>query len=494
MAYETTRLLIDGQLCEAENGKTYPDISPWNGKEIGEAADASLADMERAIAAARRAFDETDWSTNHAGRIAALRKYARVLQDNRQRFVDLARDEVGAPGATVPIAACDMPLAMIDGFLDVAENYEWEEDIGTASLFGFESRRKVWKEAVGVVAAITPWNVPTQINIAKVLPALAAGCTVVLKPAPETPMLAALMGELAVEAGLPAGVLNVITAADAVATGEMLVNDPRVDAISFTGSTQTGKRIMADAAKRVARVFLELGGKSASIVLDDAPDFTAAVGGAAMVTFHAGQGCATLTRLLVPKARYDEATAILKAAFESIEYGDPDSPMQIMGSLISKKQQDRVLEYIEIGKAEGARLVTGGKIPEGRTEGFFVEPTLFADVTNNMRIAREEIFGPVLVVIPFENDEDAIRIANDSEYGLSGAVHSSSMERAMNVARRVRTGTMSVNGGMWYAGDAPFGGYKQSGIGREMGRMGFEEYLETKTVALPEALADSGAG
>lgn len=483
--YPNSKLLIDGELCEAECGSTYPDISPWNGKEIGQAADGSLADLDRAIAAARRAFDDSDWATDHAKRIAALRKYAEVLKANRQRFADLARDEVGAPGATIFSAACDAPLGMIDGWLDFAENYEWEQDIGTAEMFGMISRRKVWKEPVGVVAAITPWNVPNQINIAKVLPALAAGCTVVLKPAPETPMCGALMGELAVEAGLPAGVLNVITSGDAASVGAALVADPRVDAISFTGSTGTGKAIMASAAQRVAKVFLELGGKSASIILDDVEDFAGTVAGGAMVCFHAGQGCATITRLLVPRARHDEAVAILKAAFESIPYGDPDAP-QIMGSLISKRQQERVLEYIAIGKAEGATLVTGGGIPADKTEGFFVEPTLFANVSNDMRIAQEEIFGPVLVVIPYDDDEDAIRIANDSQYGLSGAVHSSNMERALNIAKRIRTGTFSINGGMWYAGDAPFGGYKQSGIGRESGAEGFEEYLETKCVALPE--------
>lgn len=484
--YPNSMLLIDGKLCEAENGATYPDISPWNGKEIGQAADGSLADLDRAISAARRAFDETDWSTDHAKRIAALRKYAEVLKANRQRFADLARDEVGAPGASIFSAACDAPLGMIDGWLDVADNYEWEKDIGTAEMFGMTSRRKVWKEPVGVVAAITPWNVPNQINIAKALPALAAGCTVVLKPAPETPMCGALLGELAVEAGLPAGVLNVITSADAASVGAALVADPRVDAISFTGSTQTGKAIMASASQRVAKVFLELGGKSASIILDDVDDFATTVAGGVMVCFHAGQGCATITRLLVPRERHDEAVAILKHAFESITYNDPNNPMQIMGSLISKRQQERVLEYIEIGKAEGATLVTGGGIPESMPEGFFVEPTLFANVSNDMRIAREEIFGPVLVVIPYDDDEDAIRIANDSDYGLSGAVHSSNLDRALGIAKRIRTGTFSVNGGMWYAGDAPFGGYKQSGIGRESGVEGFEEYLETKCVALPE--------
>ncbi|HEY3694972.1 aldehyde dehydrogenase family protein [Phenylobacterium sp.] len=483
--YPDAKLLIDGELRPAENGATYPDIGPWDGEEIGRAADASLGDLDKAIGAARRAFDTTDWSTNHKKRVATLRVFADLLRKNRDRLAEIAHDEVGAPLGTIFSAQCDWPLGMLDFVLDTADNYEWEDDLGVAkSGPGANSRRKVWKEPVGVVAAITPWNVPTQINLAKIVPALAAGCTVILKPAPETPMLAAVLGEVAVEAKLPPGVFNVITSSGPAEIGEALVKDPRVDLISFTGSTATGKRIMANAAEKLSRVFLELGGKSAMIVLDDA-DFIPAVSRAAGVVYNAGQGCATHTRLLVPKSRYDEAIAILTQVMGSIQYGDPTAPTQIMGPLISDRQRQRVMSYIEIGKQEGARLVLGGKIPAKHDKGFWFEPTLFADVTNDMRIAQEEIFGPVLVVIPFEDDEDAIRIANDSIYGLSGGVASKSMERALNVARKVRTGTFSVNGGSWFAGDTPFGGFKQSGIGREMGVAGFEEYLELKTVGLP---------
>jgi aldehyde dehydrogenase (NAD+) len=483
--YPDAKLLIDGELRAAENGATYADISPLNGEEIGRAADATLGDLDKAIAGARRAFDETDWSTNHPARIAKLRVFADLLRKNRDRLAAIAQDEVGAPMGCIYSAQCDWPLGMLDYVLDTAAGYEWEQDLGVAvGPTGAKSHRKVWKEPVGVVAAITPWNVPTQINLAKVIPALAAGCTVILKPAPETPMLATILGELAFEAKLPAGVFNVITSSAPVEIGEALVKDPRVDSISFTGSTATGKRIMANAAEKLSRVFLELGGKSALIVLDDA-DFGPAVGSAAGVVYNAGQGCATLTRLLVPKARYEEAIAILKHALESIPYGDPTAPTQIMGPLISERQRQRVMGYVDIGVKEGARLVTGGKIPAGFDKGFWFEPTLFADVTNDMRIAQEEIFGPVLVVIPYEDEDDAIRIANDSVYGLSGGVASSNMERALRVARKVRTGTFSVNGGMWYGADSPFGGFKQSGIGREMGLAGFEEYLEMKTVALP---------
>jgi aldehyde dehydrogenase (NAD+) len=276
----------------------------------------------------------------------------------------------------------------------------------------------------------------------------------------------------------------VVSSADPAAVGEVLTRDPRVDVVSFTGSTAVGRRIMAASADTVKKVFLELGGKSANIVLDDA-DVAAACGFAGSICYHAGQGCAIMTRLLLPRSRYEEGVEIAKASFEAVKYGDPTDIQNSMGPLINARQRERVLGYIEKGVSEGARLVTGGKRPEHLPKGYYVEPTLFADVDNSMTIAQEEIFGPVLTVIPFEDDDDAVRIANDSIYGLSGGVTSGSLDRALAVARRVRTGTLVVNGGLWFGPDAPFGGYKQSGVGREMGVEGFEEYLETKTVGLP---------
>ena len=314
--------------------------------------------------------------------------------------------------------------------------------------------------------------------------ALLAGCTVILKPAPDTPGMGAIFGELAAEAGFPAGVVNVVFGSDPAEAGEMLVADPRVDLISFTGSTGVGKRIMEKGAETLKRVFLELGGKSAKIVLDDAPNFAMDVA-MTMLVFHAGQGCAVQSRLLVPRSRYEEAKAILKGAYANFgdNWGDANHPEHIMGPVISKKQQERVLSYIELGKQEGATLLHGGNARPDKGGGFFIEPTVFVDVTNDMRIAQEEIFGPVLVVIPFEDDDDAVRIANESSYGLSGGVSSGSHERAMNVAKRIRTGSVSVNNGMCIAGDIPFGGYKASGIGREWGVEGIEEFLETKLIA-----------
>jgi len=346
------------------------------------------------------------------------------------------------------------------------------------------SKRLLWREPAGVAAAITPWNIPFHINMAKIVPALAAGCTVILKAAPETPWSATFIGRIAAEhTDLPPGVLNVLTSSDRGRVGELLASDPRVDVVSFTGSTATGRRVMALASATVKRVFLELGGKSATIVLDDA-DFSSALLSGFAVCYHAGQGCAIPTRLLLPRARYHEGIEFLRGAFAQFAYGDPRGQGQIMGPLISARQQARVLEYIEIGKREGARLVCGGGRPAHLPRGYYVEPTIFADVTNDMRIAQEEIFGPVLVVIPYEDDEDAVRIANDSIYGLSGAIIGST-ERALAMARRIRTGTLNVNGANFFAPDSPFGGYKQSGIGREMGVAGLEEYLQIKTVAVP---------
>jgi aldehyde dehydrogenase (NAD+) len=282
---------------------------------------------------------------------------------------------------------------------------------------------------------------------------------------------------------MPPGVFNVVTASDPAEVGEFLTADPRVDMVSFTGSTAVGRHIMARSADTVKKVFLELGGKSAHIVLDDA-DLEATLPFAAFSFVHAGQGCAMTMRWLIPRDRYQQAVELAQAATESLAWGDPSDPSNLMGPLINARQRERVLGYIEKGKAEGARLVTGG----GRgphEKGYYVEPTLFADVDNSMTIAREEIFGPVLTLLPFDDDDDAVRIANDSDYVLSGGVSSASLERAESVARRLRTGTVGVNGGMWYAPDSPFGGYRQSGLGREMGLEGFSEYLETKTLGFP---------
>jgi aldehyde dehydrogenase (NAD+) len=478
------KLFIDGQLRDATGGRTYDVIGPWTGEKVGTAADATVEDVDAAIAVARRAFDTTDWSTNVEKRLALVKKYRELFEKNRGRLGELAMHEAGAAQGAVCRAHVDMALDGWDDYLRVFPDVTWERDYGTRQAFGMNHKRIAVYEPIGVVAAITPWNVPLYVNIGKVVAALLAGCTVILKPAPNTPGMGAIFGELAAEAGFPAGVMNVVFGEDPALAGEMLVNDPRVDLITFTGSTMIGKRIMEQGAKTLKRVFLELGGKSAKIVLDDAPNFAQEVA-QTMLVFHAGQGCAVQSRLLVPRSRYEEAKQVLKHAYGAFgdNWGDANEPGHIMGPVISKRQMDRVLSYIELGQQEGATLLHGGKARPDKGGGYFIEPTVFVDVTNDMRIAQEEIFGPVLVVIPFEDDEDAIRIANQSEYGLSGGVSSADQERAMRVARRIRSGTVSVNNGMCIAGDIPFGGYKASGIGREWGVEGIEEFLETKLIA-----------
>jgi aldehyde dehydrogenase (NAD+) len=478
------KLYIDGVIRRAKGDKTYDNIGPWTGDVIGKAADASKEDVEAAIVAARKAFDTTDWSSKHEYRFELMKKYRDVLYANRQKLVDIARHEAGSAIGAAARAQVDGALIGMDGMLECFPHVKFEEDRGIRNEYGFNTQRYVTHEAVGVVGAITPWNVPLYVNIGKVVAALLAGCTVILKPAPDTPLMASYMAELAAEIGLPPGVFNVVIGADPVMAGETLVTDPRVDLISFTGSTAVGRRIMEKGAATLKRVFLELGGKSAFVVLDDAPNFAQTVM-ASMVVFHAGQGCAYPTRLLVPKSRYQEALKALEMSYAGFasKWGDFNEPTCIMGPVISKKQLDRVASYVEIGKKEGARLLAGGNVRTDKGPGFFIEPTCFVDVRNDMRIAQEEIFGPVLVVIPYEDDEDAIRIANDSEYGLGGAVFGET-QHALKVAKRIRAGSLSVNGGVSITGDLPFGGYKASGIGREWGREGIEEFLETKAIGV----------
>jgi aldehyde dehydrogenase (NAD+) len=477
------RMLVDGTLVEASDLGTFPISNPATGEVFGEAPDATADDVDAAIAAARRAFDETEWSVDVALRVRCLRQLRQALLDHEEEFRALTTAEVGMPSFMMGAAGFDVPVDGLGWVADLAEGYEFETDLGLAAPMGIRTRRTVRREAVGVVAAITPWNVPTQINLAKIGPALAAGCTVVLKPAPDTPWLACELGRLAAQhTDLPPGVLNVVTPSDNEVAA-VLATDPRVDMVSFTGSTDTGRRIMAAAAPTLKRVFLELGGKSAAVVLEDA-DVAAAAGAAAFTAcIHAGQGCAISTRLVVPRERYDEAVQVAAATMESIGVKEPGDPGAICGPVISRAQRDRVEGYLRLAEEDGGTFATGGHVID--RDGWWVEPTVVAGLPNTSRVAQEEIFGPVLVVIPHDGDDDAVRIANESPYGLSGSVDSGDVERAKAVARRIRTGTLSVNGGVWFAPDAPFGGYKQSGVGREMGVAGFEEYLETKTMAEP---------
>jgi aldehyde dehydrogenase (NAD+) len=479
------RMLIDGELREASSGATFTTLNPATEEVLGAVADGGPADMDAAIGAARRSFDGTDWSTNLARRVACLRQLQAAFEAHADEVRALTVAEAGSPLSFTHSAQLDDPVAGLGWVASMAESYEWERDLGNASPMGIASHRWVRREATGVVGAITPWNVPHQINLAKLGPALAAGNTVVLKPAPDTPWCATVLGRLiAEETDIPPGVVNIVPSSDH-ALGELLATDPRVDQVTFTGSTATGRRVMAAAAPTLKKVFLELGGKSAFVVLEDA-DFRGAIGTAAFtVCTHAGQGCAITTRLVVPRARFDEATELAARTLSKLPAGDPTDPGIICGPLISARQRERVEGYLTLAVEEGGTVVCGGGRPADQPRGFFIEPTLIVGLANRSRVAQEEIFGPVLVLIPHDGDDDAVAIANDSPYGLSGSVWSADRDRALAAANRIRTGTIGVNGGLWYSPDVPFGGYKQSGLGREMGVAGFEEYLQTKSLAEP---------
>ena len=479
------RLLIGGELRPARSGRTFETVNPATEEVLGVAADGGDEDLDEAIAAARRAFDTSDWSTNVERRVSGLRQLQAAFLAHADEIRAMTVAETGSPVGLTASAQLDDPVASLGWVADLLEGYEWETDLGDAAPLGIASHRWVRREATGVVGAITPWNVPHQINLAKLGPALAAGNTVVLKPAPDTPWCASVLGRLvAEETDLPPGVVNVVTSSDH-RIGATLSVDPRVDQVSFTGSTATGKKVMASAADTLKKVFLELGGKSAFVILDEADLATACVVAAFTVCTHAGQGCAITTRLLVPRARFDEAVDATAGMMRQLPAGDPTDPRTVCGPLISARQRDRVEGYLRLAGEEGGSFVLGGGRPEGRDTGFWVEPSLIVGVENGARVAQEEIFGPVLVVIPHDGDDHAVELANDSPYGLSGSVWATDRDRAVGVANRIRTGTVGVNGGIWYSPDVPFGGYRQSGIGRESGVAGFEEYLETKSIAEP---------
>jgi aldehyde dehydrogenase (NAD+) len=481
-ADNSSDLFIDGKLVPGGSGR-YPTINPATEEVLGMAADGSPEDMSRAIDAARRTFDTTDWSTNTELRVRCIRQLRDAMKEHVEELRELTIAEVGAPRMLTSMAQLEGPVEDLSFSADTAESYEWRQDLGVAFPMGIKTQRTIAREAVGVVGAITPWNFPHQINLAKLGPALAAGNTIVLKPAPDTPWCAAVVGELIAEnTDIPPGVVNIVTSNDH-AVGALLSSDPRVDMVSFTGSTNTGRAVMAAGAATIKKVFLELGGKSAFLVLDDADLAAACSMSAFTASMHAGQGCAITTRLVVPRARYDEAVEAAAATMAGLKAGDPTNPGTICGPVISERQRDRVQSYLDLAIEEGGRFACGGGRPADRDKGFFIEPTVIAGLDNSARVAREEIFGPVLTVIAHDGDDDAIRIANDSPYGLSGTVFSADPDRAQAAAARLRVGTVNVNGGVWYSADAPFGGYKQSGVGREMGLAGFEEYLELKVIA-----------
>jgi acyl-CoA reductase-like NAD-dependent aldehyde dehydrogenase len=468
------KLFIGGTWTEPATSDVIEVVSPIDGEVIATVPEAREADVDRAVAAARKAFDEGPWPRMSPAERATY--LARVGEEVVKRIPEMAEAftwEIGAP-APVSHAFHDNARKMWGDSSTLHERFTFEEERTWEG-----GRGRLVREPVGVVAVIIPWNGPVATASLKIGPALAAGCTVVFKPAPEGPVSTMLLAEAFEAAGLPEGVISVLPAGREV--GQYLVEHRDVDKVSFTGSTAAGRQIMASVADRIGRVSLELGGKSAAIITDDAPLDkvlpTLVFAGVA----NSGQVCAALTRVLVPRERQDEVTEALAAAYAGLTVGDPRAEGTVIGPLAAERQQQRVLDYIRVGKEEGARLVTGGGVPEGLEDGYYVEPTIFADVTRDMRIAQEEIFGPVVSVMPYDDIEEAIDIANSTEYGLSGAVYAADDETAEAIARRIRTGQIGVN--TWdMCVTQPFGGYKQSGLGREGNVEGLGAFLETKLI------------
>jgi acyl-CoA reductase-like NAD-dependent aldehyde dehydrogenase len=477
--YYRDQLFIDGKWDGAHGDSVITVISPYSEAEIGRAASAGPEDVDRAVQAARAAFDTGPWPRMQPSeRIEAIGRLAAVYKERRADMAALISAEIGAPISFAKRAQVALPLMMLSAFSGIAGSYQWQQD--RPGLYGKDIR--IRKQPVGVVAAVVPWNMPQFLTVAKVIPALLAGCSVVLKPAPESVLDALLLADLVAEADLPPGVLNVVPGGRDI--GEVLVSHAGVDKVSFTGSTAAGRQVALACAAGLKQVSLELGGKSAAIVLDDADPSAVATGIQMASLANSGQVCNALSRILVPAAREAEFVDALAAAMESMPVGDPADPNTQIGPLVAQRQQERVRGYIESGKSEGARLVVGGAdMPDGLDRGWYVRPTLFSDANNDMRIAREEIFGPVLTVISYRDEDEAIRIANDTEYGLAGSVFTADTDRGYGVAALVRSGTFGVNEGYIMDPAAPFGGVKNSGYGRELGVEGIDSYTVSQSIS-----------
>jgi len=467
------QIFIDGQWVAADAHEHIEVVHATTEQLMGSTPACDATVVDRAVTAARAAFES--WSrTEPAERAAHLRALGKGLAARTDEIAEIITGEVGMPLALSRRIQAGLPASLLGRYAELLERYPFESEVGSSLL---------WREPAGVVGCITPWNYPLYQVVLKLAPALAAGCTVVLKPSEVAPLSAYVLAEVADACGLPPGVLNLVSGRGSP-VGEAIAAHPGIDMVSFTGSTRGGKRVAALAAATVKRVALELGGKSASIVLDDADQELAIKRSVSNCLLNSGQTCSAWTRLLVPEASYQPALAIAKRAAEKHVPGDPFAEGTRLGPLVSAAQRERVRDLIAAGLAEGASLVIGGtEPPAGLDRGFFVRPTVFSHVESHMRIAQEEIFGPVLCVMAYRDEEHAVHIANDTSYGLSGAVWSADTERAKRLARRLRTGQVDINGGRFNP-DAPFGGYRQSGIGRELGVAGLEEYLEVKALQL----------
>jgi aldehyde dehydrogenase (NAD+) len=467
------RLLIGGEWVEPAGEATLEVINSATEEVMGSIPEGTTEDVDRAVTAAREAFD--GWSTTEIGtRAEFLAAIAAGLEDRGDEIAATIAQELGMPVQLSRVIQAGLPIASFGSMPAVIEQVAWEQQVGNS---------RILREAAGVLGAITPWNYPLHQIAAKVAPALAAGCTVVLKPSEVVPLNAFILAEVIEAVGLPAGVFNLVTGTGPV-VGEAIAGHPGVDLVSFTGSTGAGKRVSELASATVKPVAMELGGKSANVILDDADLATAVPDGIGKCFLNSGQTCSALTRMLVPAERLAEVEQIAAAAVEYFTVGDPFDTATRLGPLVSAVQRERVRGYIEKGRSEGAKLIAGGaEAPDGIDRGYFVRPTIFSEVETQMTIAQEEIFGPVLSILPYADADDAVRIANDSIYGLAGGVWSASEERAIALARRIRTGQVEINGGAFNP-LAPFGGYKQSGHGRELGHFAIEEFLQVKSLQL----------
>ncbi len=478
MEMEKNSLFIGGHWVEPASSRRIRVICPSTEEVVATVPEAVAADMDRAVGAAREAFDRGPWRwMSPLERADRVRRIADHLAGRAEEVARLITLENGSPIGFARQQALG-PVGVLHASAELAARFPFSE-----TCRGLSTTSLLVHEPVGVVAAIVPWNGPLYLAVSKLAPALCAGCTVVLKPAIETPLDACVLSEACEAAGLPDGVVSIVPGGREA--GQHLVEHPGIDKVTFTGSVEAGRKIMASCALRMTRLTLELGGKSAAIVLSDV-DVEAFIAGAlAGMTMNSGQACALLSRVIVPRSRQEEIVTALSDAVGRLKMGDPFQEDTALGPLISSRQRDRVEGYIDLGRREGATIAAGGGRPGGLSRGWYVEPTIFVDVENSMRIAQEEIFGPVLCVIPYDDEEEAIGIANDSRYGLHGAVFTSDMDRGFEIGRRIRTGSFTVNG---FALDPaiPFGGFKESGIGREGGVEGFRAYLETKALTAPE--------
>ena len=482
MATTSYDLYIGGEWVGAESDEALDVINPATEEAIGQVPQASIADVDRAVAAARHAYEEGPWARmTPRERSDALLRFTQVVADRKAELVDLIIAEAGPARWVADALQFDTGFRYAQWMAERTASFPVQEPLPVQAGARGLGQGVIVKEAIGVVAAITPFNFPLYLNLSKVVPALAMGNSVVLKPSPFTPLEAFVLGEIADEAGLPPGVLNVVTGD--VEAGEHLTTHPAVDMISFTGSDVVGKRIMGQAAKGLKKVLLELGGKSPNIAFAGSDVAKFAASAAAGFTIHAGQGCALPTRILADRTIYGEVVERMEASLAKVTVGDPTERTTMMGPLIHEAQRDRVEAYVAAGTAEGARLACGGNRPPHLDRGWFFEPTLFADVDSSMSVAQDEIFGPVGVAIPFDGEDEGVRIATDSRYGLAASVWHPDPVRAWELAQRIQAGTVSINGGGGGPNLAgPFGGYKHSGIGREYGDYGLLEYAQLKTV------------